>query len=105
MRKTIIAFAIALLLAGTPMLDVLAATTPTAPTGGTTGVQNAPYRAPIINGRRAGKNIKHFRHKNRSMEPAADNQGATPGSPGSRSPQNAQTNTGGQTTSGKHWWQ
>src|ERR1700721_2549649 len=83
MRKPILVLTI-VLLAGMFMSDGALAAQPvsgsstagTAAPGGTAkaGVQ----RGATVNGRRSGKNMRHFRHKNRSMEPADDNTGAIP---------------------------
>jgi hypothetical protein len=75
MRKIIGLFALALLLAGLPMVTHAAG-------GSTSGGSSAGAggnRAPIINGRRASsKHGHHFRHKNRSNEPADDNHAPIP---------------------------
>ena len=78
MRKIIGLFALVLLLAGIPMLAG-AANPPSGGSSSGTSASGGGNRAPIINGRRAsGRHGAHFRHKNRSNEPADDNKAPVP---------------------------
>jgi hypothetical protein len=78
MRKLVIFFAIASLGVILSSESTLAAQ-PVSGSDKTSASSTAPgAQNGTVKGRRNGKNTHHFRHKNRSMEPADDNTGAIP---------------------------